>query len=284
MQFSKFHGFGNDYLIFESKDLKRVKSLNSFARRVCHRNYGVGADGIAVLTELNSSLADFSVRIFNPDGSEAGFSGNGTRCAVAYLHCKKIWTHENLRLSTKSGVKNYRLTEEIAHGHYWFEAELGKPKFDSPSIPMAIDHKLERVVDFPLPINGSSFPITAVNVGNPVACIFVNDFDSLDWRDAGREIETHAAFPERTNVAFVRTLDRRNIELRLWERGAGETMASGTCSIGAAIASCVQNKTDRQITVHSPGGQAFVAWRDDDEILLTGRADFVFSGDWSDES
>lgn len=281
MQFCKFHGFGNDYLVLEAESLTQIKSLSDFARQICDRHYGVGADGIAIVGKLKSGGADFSVRIFNPDGSEAGFSGNGTRCAVAYLHYRKIWTEENLRLKTRSGVKNYRLLETIDAGHYWFEAELGKPKFDSDSIPLQSKENLETVVDFPIPVGEEEFKITAVNVGNPVACVFVDEFDRFDWREIGREIETHPLFPERTNAVFVKVLDKNNIELRIWERGAGETMASGTCSVGASLAACLRNETARKITVHSPGGQTNVVWREsDDEMLLTGRADFVFCGEW----
>ncbi|MDQ4120499.1 MAG: diaminopimelate epimerase [Acidobacteriota bacterium] len=281
MQFCKFHGFGNDYLILEAEGVRQIKSLGDFARQICDRHYGAGADGIAIVEKLKSGAADFSARIFNPDGSEAGFSGNGTRCAVAYLHYKKLWTEENLRLKTKSGVKNYRLLETIDEGHYRFEAELGKPKLDSDSVPLVTKEKLETVVDFPLSVGAEEFKITALNVGNPVACIFVDDFESFDWRETGRELETHPLFPERTNAVFVKVLDQNNIELRIWERGAGETMASGTCSVASAIASCLRNETARKIIVHSPGGQTSVFWREsDDEMLLTGRADFVFCGEW----
>lgn len=281
MMFCKFHGFGNDYLVLEAESLTKIKSLSDFARQICDRHYGVGADGIAVVGKLKSGEADFSARIFNPDGSEAGFSGNGTRCAVAYLHYRKIWTAEHLRLKTKSGVKNYHLLETIDEGHYRFEAELGKPKFDSDSIPIQLPKKLDALVDFPLAVGAEEFKITAVNVGNPVSCVFVDDFEIFDWRETGREIEMHPIFPERTNAVFVKVLDENNIELRIWERGAGETFASGTCSVASAIASSLRNETARKITVHSPGGQTNVYWREtDDEMLLTGRADFVFRGEW----
>lgn len=281
MKFCKFHGFGNDYLVFEAENLGQIKSLNDFARQICERHYGVGSDGVAIIGKIKSETADFSARIFNPDGSEAAFSGNGTRCGVAYLHYKKIWTAENLRLKTKSGVKNYKLLETIDDGHYWFEAELGKPKFASNEIPLVSEEKLKTVVDFSIKMGDDELKITAVNVGNPVTCVFVEDFDRMDWREIGREIETHQLFPERTNAVFVKVIDRNNIELRIWERGAGETFASGTCSVGASIAACLRGETDRKVTVHSLGGQTPVVWREsDDEVLLTGRADFVFSGEW----
>ena len=263
--FCKFHGFGNDYIVFEANELKDVPSPGDFARRVCHRNTGVGGDGIAVLGE--SEIADFSCRIINPDGSEAGFSGNGTRCAVAYLYYKNLWKEKSLRLETKSGIKTYELLvrENLT---YWFRAELGKPE--------SIKNYELRITNYE-----GSLEITELNVGNPVAVIFTEDFDRLDWRAVGREIETHAHFPEKTNVVFVKTLDRDNIEIRIWERGAGETSSSGTCSIAAAVASAFNEKTNRQVSVHAPGGTTKSLWREtDDEMLITGRADLAFCGEF----
>lgn len=285
IEFCKFQGFGNDYLVFAAEDLKNVSSVPDFARRVCDRHFGVGADGIAVWEKSADEKADFDALIFNPDGSEAEFSGNGTRCAAAFLHYRKIWTEENLRLRTKSGLKNYRLTENRDGKTFWFEAELGNPKFDSDSIPMFFAESRSSVVDYPLEIEGESISLTAVNVGNPVACIFVEDFAAFDWRKIGAAVETRATFPERTNVVFVKILDREIIEVRIWERGAGETLASGTCAVAAAVASAFTEKTSRRVTVKSEGGKALVEWREsDDEMVLTGRADFVFCGQWLEPS
>ncbi|HEV7843559.1 MAG TPA: diaminopimelate epimerase [Pyrinomonadaceae bacterium] len=280
MQFIKFQGFGNDYIIFEAKALGLVESLNNFARAVCDRHYGAGADGIVVISRAENESADFVARIFNADGSEAGLSGNGTRCAVAYLYYQGLWDEAILRLSTRTGVKLYRLREELSRGHYWFESELGQPRFDSASIPMLTDEPRERVVDYPLVVEGETFPVTALQMGNPNCAIFVADFEQLDWRRLGRVLETHAQFPERTNVEFVRVSDRANIELRIWERGVGETKSSGTCSCAAMIASVIKGLTDRRVTVWMEGGHAEIVWREDGEVVLTGRADIVYSGDW----
>jgi diaminopimelate epimerase len=281
IKFCKFQGFGNDYLVFEMDELSHVQSLNKFARKVCDRHYGVGADGIATVKKLDGQTADFEVRIFNPDASEAGFSGNGTRCAVAYLHYQKIWTDENVRLLTKSGVKNYRLTETVAEGKYWFEAEIGRPKLASDEIPFISDERLEIVREHPFVFDNQEFLITAVNVGNPVCAIFVKDFESLDWRKIGQGIEKHSSFPERTNVVFIKEIDYKNIKVRIWERGAGETLASGTCTTAAAVASSLNGKTGRDVAVHAEGGTIEVNWREtDDVIVMKGRADFVFMGEF----
>jgi diaminopimelate epimerase len=266
INFCKFHGFGNDYIVFESQDLQRgVSSIEKFAERVCHRNTGIGGDGIAVLEKSKDSLSDYSCRIINPDGSEAGFSGNGTRCAVAYLYYKNLWSNENLKLETQSGIKNYQLLERNKNT-FWFRAELGKPR---------------AITNYELRITNQVLPVITLDVGNPVCAIFVEDFDAIDWRTTGEEIEQHAHFPERTNVVFVRIADAKNIEIRIWERGAGETSSSGTCSIAAAVASAFAGKTNREVSVHAPGGTTETVWREaDGEMLITGRADLVFCGEW----
>jgi diaminopimelate epimerase len=285
-KFIKFHGFGNDYIVIESRDLALVeitttKQLGEFARRICNRHYGAGADGIAIVSQSDS--ADFHVRIFNPDGSEASLSGNGTRCAAAYLYYKKLWVAAELRLSTRAGIKLYTLREQTDPGRYVFDSELGQPKFDSASIPMITEEPLEKVIDYDLDFENGSLRVTALQMGNPNCCIFVDDFDSLDWRKIGRAIETHEQFPDRTNVVFVRVEDRDTIELRIWERGVGETEASGTCSCAAAVAAMIKGETERAVNVLMPGGRAKIHWRSDiegGEVVITGTAEVVYGGDW----
>ncbi len=279
IQFIKFHGYGNDYIVIESEQLVEVSDLGEFARRICDRHYGAGADGIAVVSRAEIG-ADFYVRIFNPDGSEAGLSGNGTRCAAAYLYYRDLWRADELRLNTRSGVKRYFLRERLGEGKYLFDSELGRPLFDSASIPMQTDEPRDRVINYPLLADGQSFNVTALQIGNPNCCIFVEDFKALDWRRIGRAIESHQQFPERTNVVFVRVLDRRRIELRIWERGVGETTASGTCSCAAAVASMINGFTDRQINVSMAGGEVKIQWREDGEVVLTGTAEIVYRGEW----
>lgn len=276
--FCKFHGFGNDYIVFEAKDLPAIENLNDFAEKVCRRNTGIGGDGIAVLEKLDGAAADYDCRIINPDGSEAGFSGNGTRCAVAYLYNKNLWREKSLKLETRSGIKNYELLKQ-ENLTFWFRAELGKPKFSSDEIPFVSETKSETISDYQLAIKTKQLTITALNVGNPVCVVFVENFE-LDWRTIGKEIETHTQFPEKTNVVFVKIIDHKNIEIRIWERAAGETTSSGTCSIAAAVASAFTDKTDRQIAVHAPGGTTETVWRDDGEMLIIGRADLAFCGEW----
>lgn len=274
LQFTKFHGLGNDYLVIGVEQLAGVNDLGEFARRICNRHYGAGGDGIAIIGKSDNDDADFNCRIFNPDGSEAGLSGNGTRCAVAYLYYNQLWTQDELRLSTRTGLKRYFLREQLGPGKYLFESELGEPKFDSRSIPMDIDR--EQVIRYPF----EGYEITAMQMGNPNCCILVDDF-SLDWRTIGKHLENHPLFPDRTNVVFVRVVDRGMIELRIWERGVGETTASGTCSCAGAVAAMVNEKTDRDLRVVMEGGEVRIKWRpDDDQVVITATAEVVYSGHW----
>jgi diaminopimelate epimerase len=291
INFCKFHGFGNDYIVFEAKDLKQLSSIEDFARKVCHRNTGIGGDGIAVLEKSENETADYTCRIINPDGSEAGFSGNGTRCAVAYLYFKNLWREKTLKLETKSGIKNYQFLER-AENTFWFRAELGKPKFDLPDSQLKTffqaNKTQENLPSLLLAREGLIFNFFFVDVGNPVGCIFVQDFspfvtdsESFEWQFIGQRIESaKEMFPERTNVVFIKVIDRENIEIRIWERGAGETSSSGTCSIAAAVAAAFIGKTERKVSVHAEGGTTEAVWREDDEMLITGRADLTFCGEW----
>lgn len=276
--FCKLHGFGNDYVVIERNRIKGAWTLPDLARAICERHKGVGSDGIAVVERLDGDVADYSCEIANPDGSFAAFSGNGTRCAAAYLYYKDIWTNDTLRLKTRSGVKNFNLIER-RDDEFVFDAEIGKPRFGSGDIPVITSTPREHVVNEPISLAGGQYIFSAVNVGNPVACVFMDSLD-IDWRQMGREMESHQIFPDRTNVAFVNIIDRQNVDIRIWERGAGETAASGTCSSAAAVLSAFLLKTDRKLSVRSPGGTTEVEWRDDDEIILRGTAQLVFCGEW----
>lgn len=279
MRFTKFQGFGNDYLVFEANELAAVNDLGGFAKRICNRHYGAGADGIAIVRQSDHDASDFNVRIFNPDGSEAGMSGNGTRCAASYLFFHDLWSQEQLRLQTRNGVKRYTLLER-SEKSFLFRSELGQPKFDSASIPLKTQTPLDRVIDYPLLVADQTLQVTALQMGNPNCCVFVEDFDGIDWRRLGPLIENHSQFPERTNVIFVRVRDRGNIEERIWERGVGETESSGTCSCAAVVASVINGKTDRRVDVYAPGGLIPIEWRADGEVVLTGTAGVVYSGEW----
>jgi diaminopimelate epimerase len=299
MRFVKFHGYGNDYLVFEAAELAPAGlrggferhgeggSFVEFVRRVCDRHFGAGGDGVAVVEPLKTGEggADFRLRIFNPDGGEAAMSGNGSRCAAAYLHHEGLWGVEELKFLTRAGVKRYHLRERLGGGAFRFEAEIGRPLFDSASIPMLTPEPLAEVRGYALALEGGeTVRVTALQMCNPNCCVFVDDFDRADWRRLGRTLESHPAFPERTNVEFVRVLDRAQVEARVWERGAEETLSSGTGACAAAVASIVNGHTDRRVRVRMPGGLLEVLWRDDGEVLLTGTAQAIYRGEWPEES
>lgn len=280
IHFTKFHGFGNDYLVIEEDELASVPNIGRFAQLICNRHYGAGSDGIAVVRRLAQPEADYRVRIFNPDGSEAELSGNGTRCAATYLYYKQLWTADELRLLTRAGVKRYLLVEQKGAGSYVFDSELGQPRFDNESIPMLTEQPLSLVAGYPLKVGDETVSVTALQMGNPNCCLFVENFEELDWRRLGAAIERHPQFPERTNVVFVRVLDRQTIELRIWERGVGETTASGTCSCAAAVAAMINEKADRDLNVLMPGGEAIIHWQADGEVVLRGSAEVIYGGNW----
>ncbi len=279
IDFCKFHGFGNDYIVIERTKIPQTADLSELVKAICNRHTGVGGDGIAVLEKLDGVTADYFCEIVNPDGSIAGFSGNGTRCAVAYLHYQKIWSEPKLRLETRSGIKTYQMVERKGDGEFWFEAEIGEPIFASDLIPVGSGTWREAIVNEKIYVDGQIHSFSAVNVGNPVACIFVETF-AFDWRTVGRAMEVHQVFPQRSNIVFVKVIDLENIEIRIWERAAGETSSSGTCSSGAAVLSAFLLKTERVVNVKAEGGTTRVVWRDDDEIVINGRADLAFSGIW----
>lgn len=275
--FTKFHGFGNDYIVIERATIPADLDVRKLSIDICDRHTGAGADGIAVI-EPASADAEFDCEIVNPDGSIAGFSGNGTRCAVSYIYSQKLWEGPILRLRTRSGIKTFRAIE-LGRTHYVFEAEIGRPEFSSAGVPVRLSKVSETVIDLPVTIGNRTFPMSCVNVGNPVAITFVDDFD-LEWRSFGRELETHEIFPEKANIVFVRIIDHENIEIRIWERAAGETSSSGTCSAGAAVLAAFTERTGRRVSVHAVGGTTEFNWRDDGEMTITGGADLVYHGEW----
>ena len=278
LPFIKFHGFGNDYIVVERASLVGA-DVSAFAKAMCCRHTGAGADGIAVIERSMNDAADFECEIVNPDGSIAGFSGNGTRCAVSYIYHRSLWSQPNLKLRTRSGIKNYELLERVSDGAFIFKAEIGTPQFTAAAVPFGNDAGSYEVIDRAVTTSAGEFLVSAVNVGNPAACIFVDDLE-FDWRTPGRELESHTAFPERANIVFVRVDDDRNITIKIWERGAGETSSSGTCSSAAAVLAAKTGRTGRSVNVHADGGTTEIEWRADNEIVITGRADLSYFGEW----
>jgi diaminopimelate epimerase len=278
-EFTKLQGLGNDFLVVEARDVGALRRAGEMARRLCQRNYGAGADGIIFVTRARHADADFASRIFNSDGSEAGVSGNGTRCVAAYVCYKGLWSEPDVRIATAAGVKHGRLVAREGT-RFDFEFDMGEPHFSSEAVPMSLDHPLARVVSYPLHLGGDMLEVTCLSMGNPQCVIFVPDLNRVDLSEIGPLIEHHPVFPDRANVEFARVISRDELEIRIWERGAGHTLSSGTGSCASAVAAALNGLTDRSVRVLTEGGALRVDWRDDNTIALTGSAEVVYEGRW----
>ncbi|HEX5082929.1 MAG TPA: diaminopimelate epimerase [Blastocatellia bacterium] len=282
MLFHKFQALGNDFLIVR-ESAAPADDLEAFSKQICDRHFGAGADGVELLLDSpRVAGADFEVRLFNADGGETPISGNGTRCVAAYLYLIEKWEKPEVRIATGAGVKVLRPVDRSSSGMF-FEAEMGAPRFASDEIPVVTATRLNRVIGQKLEVDGQSVEFTATSMGNPHCSVFVDDFEKIDWRELGSKIETHAAFPDRTNVEFVRVINRDEIEVRFWERGVGETLASGTGACGAALAAMINGLTAAKVKVITVAGALIVEWRDDGMIVQTGAARVVYRGEWLGE-
>jgi len=279
IKFIKAQGLGNDFLILDVADVTTLRTASDLAREMCQRNYGAGADGIVFVTRARHDDADFASRIFNADGSEAGVSGNGTRCAAAYLYYAELWSAPHVRIATAAGVKRGRLVSRQAT-RFEFEFDMGRPNLSSDALPMSIAPPLEHVVKYPLHLGGEVLEVTCLSMGNPQCIIFVTDVNGVNLEEIGPLIENHPIFPDRANVEFARVISRDEIEIRIWERGAGHTLSSGTGSCASAVAATLNGMTDRQVTVRTEGGTLRVYWNDEDQVMLTGSAEVVYEGRW----
>ena len=279
IKFTKSQGMGNDFLIVEVEDVEGLQTPSELAREMCQRNYGAGADGMVFVNRAGREDADFASRIFNADGSEAGVSGNGTRCAAAYLYHAALWSAPEIRIATAAGVKHGRMVSR-AGNRFEFEFDMGKPSLSSESVPMNISPPLERVVRYPLHIGGDVVEVTCLSMGNPQCVIFVDELDRVNLVEIGPLIEHHPVFPDRANVEFARVISRDEIEIRIWERGAGHTLSSGTGSCASAVAAALDGLTDRQVRVRTEGGELRVDWREDDRVMLTASAEVIYEGRW----
>jgi diaminopimelate epimerase len=279
MLFHKFQALGNDFLIVR-ESAAPADDIEAFSKQICDRHFGAGADGVELLLDSpRVAGADFEVRLFNADGGETPISGNGTRCVAAYLYLIEKWERPEVRIATGAGVKILKPVG-LSGSSMVFEAEMGAPRFASEEIPVVTTTRLDRVIGQKLDVDGLIVKFTATSMGNPHCSLFVDDFDEVDWRALGARIETHAAFPDRTNVEFIRVINRHEIEVRFWERGVGETLASGTGACGAALAAMLNGLTAAKVKVITAAGALIVERRDDGMIVQTGNARAVYRGEW----
>ena len=275
MRFTKMHGLGNDYIYVNGFD-EQVDDPAAVARAVSDRHFGIGADGLILI--LPSDKADCRMRMFNADGSEAQMCGNGIRCVAKYVYDHDIARRTALNVETLAGVLNLDLF--VADGVVdRVRVKMGEPRLQRAQIPM--QGASGEVINEPLPVNGATFDVTAVSMGNPHCVVFVEDVASFDVAGWGPHFEHHAAFPEGVNTEFIQVRDRESFSMRVWERGSGETLACGTGASAAAVACHLTGRTDRRVTAHLLGGPLELEWQaSDNQVLMTGPAVEVFSGEW----
>ncbi len=277
LPFVKMHGCGNDYIYVDCRE-RVLDDPAALARRVSDRHFGVGADGLILICP--SERADYEMRMFNADGSEAEMCGNGIRCFAKYLYDRGLIQGETTRIETGAGIRVVQVFPEQGRAAR-LRVDMGAPRLERGDIPM--EGPPGRVVDQELTIEPPgegpvTLRVTAVSMGNPHCVIYVDSVDDYPVEANGSLVENHRLFPQRTNVEFVEVLGRDELKMRVWERGSGETLACGTGAAAAAVASVLNGKTDRRVVVHVVGGELRLEWADDGQVYLTGPAEEVFEG------
>lgn len=264
------HGLGNDFVLIDCRDevmAAQLPDISALSRKLCNRRFGIGADQILLL--YGSDKADFRMRIFNADGSEVEMCGNGIRCFAKYIWDRGLSAENILSIETLAGKIKPEKSGNMV------KVDMGEPVFEGRLVPVNLDG---QVKGFPLKIMDREFQITCVSMGNPHAVIFVDDVGNVDLLKYGPLIETDQLFPKRTNVEFIQVLGRERIRMRVWERGAGETMACGTGAAASAVASALNGLTNRSVTVSLPGGDLVIDWAENNRVYMTGPAIEVFEG------
>ena len=267
INFTKMHGIGNDFIIINNLENRILYSYSKLAEYLCNRNFGIGADGV-IFTE-NSSSADFKMRIFNSDGSEAEMCGNGIRCFAKYLYENKLVQKSEILIETLAGIKNIKLIFEEKAISY-IRVDMGEPCFDYEKIPVLCSDKREY-----LEIEG--IELYPISMGNPHVVCFLEDIDNIDIKKYGKTIENYKYFPNKTNVEFVEILNKNTIKIRVWERGVGETLACGTGACAAAIISQRNKGLENKINVKLKGGNLTIEYNK--SVFLEGEAEEIFKGE-----
>ena len=273
MIFTKMHGLGNDYVCINCFR-ERVEDPPGFARALCDRHYGIGADGLILICP--SKVSDFKMEIYNSDGSVAGMCGNGIRCLGKYVYDYRLTGKETLSIETKSGIRNMHL--HIQDGKACGAmVDMGVPRLNAHSIPILSEKDL--VINDPMEVEKKNYRMTGISMGNPHAVIFSEEINGISLEETGRELEFHPRFPERANIEFCHVTARDRMEIRVWERGVGETLACGTGACAAVVASVLNDLTDEEVIVKLLGGELSVRWdRKVNHVFLEGPAVKVFDG------
>ena len=272
LTFSKMHGAGNDFVVVDSRELNfsRHFDMGELARFLCNRRFGIGADQLLLL--CFSALADFKMGIFNADGSEVEMCGNGIRCLARYIWDRKLSDKDVLEIETLTGIIRPERSGRLV------KVDMGEPVLKAEKIPVALQ-SAAPVIDYPLKISDHVFKTTCVSMGNPHAVIFIDeDVTEFPVSVYGPVIECHPLFPNKTNVEFVNVLNKKELKMRVWERGAGETLACGTGASASAVAAMLKGLTERNVTIHLPGGDLSVSWPENSHVYMTGPAVEVFEG------
>ncbi len=276
IKFTKMHGTGNDYVYIE--DLSgNIKNPSRLSVEMSNRNFGIGSDGLILI--MKSDIADFKMRMFNSDGSEAEMCGNGIRCFAKYVYDHKLTAKETVHVETCGGTKEIKL--KIKNGLVESATvDMGSPVLSREKIPMLGDTGM--VINEILHLDdGTKFNITSVSMGNPHVVVYVEDVNNFPVRKYGPIIENHSLFPQRTNVEFVEIISPREVKQRTWERGSGETLACGTGASAVTVAGVLTKQTERKLKINLLGGELKTEWNEKtDSVFLTGPAVEVFTGEW----
>jgi len=275
MKFTKMQGAGNDY-VYVNGFVEQIENPAKLATAISDRHFGIGSDGLVLI--LPSETCDFRMRMFNSDGSESEMCGNATRCIGKFVYEKGLTDKTELTLETLAGVK--RLTLNLAKGKVdSVRVDMGEPILAPKQIPINLDET--SVVNYPIALESRKVNITAVSMGNPHAVIFMESLEELDIQKSGPKVEHHPLFPRRTNTEFAQIISPTHIKMRVWERGAGETLACGTGACATAVAAALNGKTERKVTLELLGGNLEIEWSEaDNHVYMTGPAVTVFEGDY----
>ena len=288
MNFTKMQGAGNDFILVEAGNLRRNWSQMAIA--VCDRHFGVGGDGLLLV--LPSNIADFRMRMFNPDGSEAEACGNGLRCLVRYvadqgLFSRKFEGAEEIFIETLAGIRKVRF-HEAGSGVARIQVSMGEPKFGAKDIPVVIEYNehispTKPILDYPVIINDRKLSLSLVSMGNPHAVYFEQrSLSDFPLSQLGPKVERLAIFPNRVNFEVARVMDSEHIEARVWERGVGETLACGSGACAVAVAAQLHGYIINKVDIKLPGDILEVEWDGIGEVFLSGPAEVVFAGEWPD--
>ncbi|HJC64609.1 MAG TPA: diaminopimelate epimerase [Candidatus Blautia merdavium] len=274
MKFTKMHGIGNDY-VYVNCFQETVENPSEVAIKVSDRHFGIGSDGLILIKP--SEKADFEMEMYNADGSQGAMCGNGIRCVAKYVYDYGLTDKTSISVDTKSGVKYLELTVEEGKVRE-VRVNMGSPELQTEKIPMI--YPMDKVISQPLNVHEQIYEVTAVSMGNPHAVVYLDDVKNLKIEEAGPYFEKHRAFPESVNTEFVRVIDRNTVEMRVWERGSGETLACGTGACAVTVASVLNGYTEEEVTVKLLGGDLKIFWdREKNLVYMTGPAAVVFDGE-----